>query len=107
MAEVDARTQPAALPDGLDAAAQEAAILLHPARVFDGIDPRPHEDLRATQEALMLHSYLHTPASAGHGFGWMAESDWSKTLMLLRGCCALPPVVNAASLYTNALLPAA
>ena len=25
------------------ATAQETAILLHPARVFDGIDPRPHE----------------------------------------------------------------
>ena len=61
----------------------------------------------AMQEALMLHSYLHTPATAGHGFGWMAESDWSKTLVLLRGCCALPSGLDAASLYTNALLPAA
>jgi imidazolonepropionase-like amidohydrolase len=26
------------------AAAQEAAILLRPARLFDGVDPRPHED---------------------------------------------------------------
>ena len=61
----------------------------------------------ATQEASMLHTYLHTPASAGHGFGWMAESDWTKTLVLLRGCCGVPANIDMATLYTNALLPAA
>ena len=60
----------------------------------------------ALQEASLLKDYEHTDATTGKPFGWMAESDWVKTLQLMADCCKLPAHMDAAALYTNALLPA-
>jgi NitT/TauT family transport system substrate-binding protein len=57
------------------------------------------------QEASMLKDYTHTVATEGKPFGWMAESDWVKTVKLMQDCCKLPSSVEVAGLYTNGLLP--
>jgi len=61
----------------------------------------------ALKQAAMLPAYLHTAASQGHVFGWMAAADWQNTLKLLQDCCRLAPGIDQAQLYTNALLAAA
>ena len=66
--------------------------------------PSTNADI-ALQEASMLKNYTHTAASAGKPFGWMATSDWTKTLQLMQECCRLPATIDVATLYTNALLP--
>jgi NitT/TauT family transport system substrate-binding protein len=52
----------------------------------------------------LVCSYAHTPATKGHALGWMALSDWQKSIKILTsnpifgGTQNVPP---AKSLYTN------
>jgi len=60
----------------------------------------------ALQEANMLHSFLHTDNTTGHGFGWMAKEDWQRTVELLKSCCGVTNKMDVEALYTNKYLPA-
>lgn len=61
----------------------------------------------AEKEILLMKQYLHTDATKGREFGWMADSDWVRSVELMRDCCKLPGGIDPKSLYTNALLPTA
>jgi len=58
----------------------------------------------ALKEIVMMNDYLHTNATKGKEFGWMAPSDWDRTVSLMQDCCKLPSGIDPKTLYTNAML---
>jgi NitT/TauT family transport system substrate-binding protein len=67
---------------------------------------RPQTDRAIlTEDFRLLPGYLHTPNTAGHGYGWMAAADWEQSIALLRKYFDLPAQVTPDAVYTNDLLP--
>src|SRR5262249_20145414 len=67
---------------------------------------RPQTDRAIlTEDFRLLPGYLHTPNTAGHGYGWMAAADWEQSITLLRKYFDLPAQVTPDAVYTNDLLP--
>lgn len=63
---------------------------------------RPESDRSVLgAEVAGLADSVHTPASAGHPFGWLAQSDVDGMLGVMREYYALPSTVTAAQIYTN------
>lgn len=61
--------------------------------------------LQAESLKITLQS-LHTPATQGHPWGWMAKSDWQSTIGLLHKYDNMQHVKPLSDYYTNAYLPA-
>lgn len=57
----------------------------------------------ATAICKVMASFAHTPASAGKPLGWMAASDWTQTVALLKQYGLITTDVPISSLYTNVI----
>jgi NitT/TauT family transport system substrate-binding protein len=53
----------------------------------------------------LVEPFLQTERSKAHGFGWTAREDWEQTIVILKKYFGMTASVDAASLYTNDLLP--
>lgn len=51
----------------------------------------------------VMASFAHTPASQGKPLGWMAASDWTETVSLLKRYGLITTDVPISSLYTNVI----
>lgn len=78
----------------------------HPAQaVKDVVKLYPNVNPQVLTKALAVTlKSLHTPATQGHPFGWMAASDWQQTLSLAHKYDGLKAPKPLADYYTNAFI---
>jgi NitT/TauT family transport system substrate-binding protein len=57
----------------------------------------------ATAICKVMASFAHTPASDGKPLGWMAASDWTETVTLLKTYGLITTTVPISQLYTNVI----
>ena len=55
-------------------------------------------------EGESVFNYLDTAATKGKPMGWQAESDWQKTLEVMRSVGMVKPDIKPADVFSNAFI---